>query len=65
MLSKKEKKEMLADAKSLKRREAFRKAKQLNSNMTFEEYIDFLDRNQYINAPSPPKKITNTTHNRL
>ena len=43
MLSKKEKQEMLADARSAKRREAFRKARVEASDVSLDTYLKFLD----------------------
>jgi hypothetical protein len=44
MLNSNEKKEMLRDAASPKRREAFRKAKDASALPTFDDYLRFLDK---------------------
>ena len=45
MLSEQEKKEMLADAKDMKRREAFRQAKSVQENraLSLKEYCAFIE----------------------
>lgn len=44
MLNPNEKEEMLRDAASPKRREAFRKAKDASALPTFDDYLRFLDK---------------------
>jgi len=43
MLSEQEKQEMLADAKSAKRRNAFRKMRVADSEYSLDSYLKFLD----------------------
>ena len=67
MLSEEEKREMLEDAKSKRRRENFRAAKDRNSIATsFDAYISFLDSMQKIFSPFKiPSRRTITKFNRL
>jgi len=68
MLSPEEKKEMLEDAKSVKRRNDFRIARQYDTErpFTFSEYISFLNGVQKVFGPFKiSKKPTITKFNRL
>lgn len=67
-LSEEEKRELLEDAQSGERREAFRKAKEMNykGSRSLDDYIQFLDGIQKVFGPFPAKnKITITQFNKL
>ena len=67
MLSKEEKKEMLEDANDMSRRDSFRFSRKYNtSNISFDEYLNFLNDVQEIILPfTSSKKITQTKLNKL
>lgn len=66
MLTEEEKQEMLEDAMSTKRRDDFRYSSNIPSNLTFDEYLKFLDGLQKIFGPFPvSQKITKTEYNKL
>ncbi len=67
MLSEDEIQEMLADADDVSRRESFRFSKKNSvSNMSFDEYLKFLDDVQQIFSPfKRVKNITLTALNKL
>lgn len=66
MLDEVEKQEMLEDALSIKRRDDFRFANQIPTELTFGEYLKFLDDLQKIFGPFPvSKKFTETKFNKL
>jgi hypothetical protein len=67
MLSKREKSEMLEDAKSNARRKNFRFVREkMGHSISFEEYMRFLNEIQKAFAPlGPIKDITITKFNRL
>lgn len=67
MLSKEEKKEMLEDAYDVSRRDSFRFSRKNNlSNISFDEYLNFLDDVQQISSPSKSvRTITKTALNEL
>ena len=53
-----EKKEMLKDAKDIKRRKAFNAARYLSQRGTLDDYIDFLSENMGHFRFAPSKRIT-------
>ena len=67
MLSEEEKKEMLADANDVSRRDSFRFSRNNStSNMSFDEYLAFLDDVQQVFMPFKcSSKITETELNKL
>ena len=66
MLSNEEKKEMLEDARNLKRRDAFRRAQAAHPKLSFDEYLLFLNNVQEIFSPfSVSRKSTITKYNKL
>ena len=67
-LSEVEKRELLEDAKSIERRDAFRKIRGMNyrGSRSLDDYIKFLDGIQKVFGPFPLKrKITITKFNKL
>lgn len=57
MLSRQEKKEMLADARNSKRRDDFRRCRRLKSRpLSFEEYLKFLNDVQRLFSPFPLRR---------
>jgi hypothetical protein len=54
-LSEQEKAEMLEDARSAERRDAFRAARQATQAGTLDDYIDFLSENMPFVPPKPPR----------
>ena len=65
-LSEEEKKEMLEDGKSIKRRDDFRFGRTLNGEISFDEYLHFLNDVQEIFSPFPvSRKPTITKYNKL
>ncbi len=67
MLSEQEKKEIQEDGRSIKRRNNFRSGKVDScKEMSFDEYLSFLDSVQYIFSPfEVSKKPTITKFNKL
>ena len=67
MLSDKEKEEMLKDSKSKSRRDNFRFAKEKNfTNISFDDYLVFLNNVQKIFAPFEiSRRITVTRLNKI
>lgn len=67
MLSREEKKEMLEDAKSKRRRELFRVGRKQDKPIaSMDEYISFLDAVQKIFSPfKSSSRPTPTAHNKL
>lgn len=66
MLDDIEKQEMLEDAMSIKRRDDFRYSSNIPTNLTFDEYLNFLAGIQKIFGPFPvSQKITKTELNKL
>lgn len=67
MLSEKHKKEMLADARSKERAEAFRRGREQDSRrVSLDEYMMFLESVQKVFGPFPVSgKPTETGRNRL
>ena len=66
MLSKEEKKEMLEDANDMSRRDSFRFSRKNPSNISFDEYLNFLNDVQKIILPfTSSRKITQTKLNKL
>lgn len=66
MFDETEKQEMLEDAMSIKRRDDFRYSSNIPINLTFDEYLKFLDSLQKIFGPFPvSQKITKTENNKL
>ncbi len=66
MLSDEEKKEMLEDAKSISRRDDFRRARRDNDPPSFDDYLIFLnDLQKIFGLFSVSKKITRTKLNKL
>lgn len=66
MLDDIEKQEMLEDAMSTKRRDDFRFSSDIPVNLSFDEYLKFLDGLQKIFGPFPvSRKITKTEYNKL
>lgn len=61
-----EKREMLEDASDLKRRDDFRFSSRIPANLSFDEYLKFVDDLQKIFGPFPVSdKITKTENNKL
>lgn len=66
MLSEREKKEMLEDGRSKKRRDDFRFARQKKENISLDAYLSFLDSMQKIFGPfKVSDKPTITKYNKL
>lgn len=65
MLSKEEKKEMLADGKSLSRRKNFRCAAMVKNSRSLDDYIKFLMSIQKIFPSRLSSRPTNTKFNKL
>ena len=66
MLSDEEKKEMIEDGKNLKRRDAFRKAQAIHTELSLDEYLLFLNNIQEVFSPFPvSRKPTITAYNKL
>ena len=67
MLSKDEIQEMLIDANNKSRRDSFRFSRKNNlSNISFDEYLNFLDDVQQISSPRKSvRNITKTALNKL
>ena len=66
MLDDIEKQEMLEDAMSIRRRDDFRYSSRIPINLSFDEYLKFLDDLQKIFGPFPvSQKITKTENNKL
>lgn len=66
MLDEVEKQEMLDDGLSIKRRDDFRFANSIPTDLSFDEYLKFLDGLQKIFGPFPvSQKITKTKFNKL
>ena len=66
MLDDIEKQEMLEDAMSIRRRDDFRYSSRIPTNLSFDEYLKFLDDLQKIFGPFPiSEKFTKTENNRL
>ena len=65
MLNKEEKKEMLADAKSLKRKKSFRQAGTFKDTLSLDDYIKFLMSIQKLFPYKPKSNHTKTRLNKL
>ncbi|OGI10282.1 MAG: hypothetical protein A3I68_07685 [Candidatus Melainabacteria bacterium RIFCSPLOWO2_02_FULL_35_15] len=66
MLDDIEKKELLEDASDLKRRDDFRFSSRIPVNLSFDEYLKFIDDLQKIFGHFPVStKITETRFNKL
>ena len=66
MLDDIEKRELLEDANNLERRDDFRFSSRIPINLSFDEYLKFVDDLQKIFGPFPVStKITETRFNKL
>ncbi len=57
MLSDEEKREMLEDAKNVRRGKAFMSAREKSQEGSLDEYIDFLSESMDIIKPAPSGKV--------
>lgn len=65
MLSEEMKREMLEDARSIRRRDDFRSARNRTDSISFEEYLFFLNRLQELPCKRAPEYKSQTKFNKL